>query len=148
MGKAVLQSRSICDVCAGLGIAFAEESLKGRVSVVVVTVRLCSLLCKSRVQSRGLRSSGAKSEVRLGRSDYCQSAVVVRVDRHRLQRVVLLGPIAGHNLSVCPSRKESLWADGKSSNNCWVLGWRRSRVNREGWWYWWYWWWWWEARFV
>jgi hypothetical protein len=47
---------------------------------------------------------------------------VVRVDRHRLQRVVLLGPIAGHVLSVCPSRKESLWADGKSSNNCWVLG--------------------------
>jgi hypothetical protein len=107
MGKAVLQSRSICDVCAGLGMAFAEEILKGRVSVVV-TVRLCSLLFKSRGQSRGLRSSGAKSEVRLGRSDYCQSAVVVRVDRHRLQRVVLLGPIAGHNLSVCPSRKESL----------------------------------------
>jgi hypothetical protein len=55
-------------------MAFAEEILKGRVSVVV-TVRLCSLLFKSGGQSRGLRSSGAKSEVRLGRSDYCQSAV-------------------------------------------------------------------------
>jgi hypothetical protein len=67
VGKAVLLSRSICDGLrwAG-GIAFAEERVKGRVSVVV-TVRLCFHLLSSPLQvsagtqSRGFRSSGVKS---------------------------------------------------------------------------------------
>jgi hypothetical protein len=81
VGKAVLLSRSICDGLrwAG-GIAFAEERVKGRVSVVV-TVRLCFHLLSSPLLSRFPRGRGAvgsgaqesrvRSEVRLGRSDYC-----------------------------------------------------------------------------
>jgi hypothetical protein len=56
-------------------------------------------------QSLGFRSSGVRSTVEVHLRAgviIVQSAVVVRVDRHRLQRVVLLGPIAGHVLGCVP----------------------------------------------
>jgi hypothetical protein len=62
-----------------------------------------------------------------------QSAVVVRVDRHRLQRVVFVGARCGPYFGcVCPSRKEALWAEGKSSNNYLGFGWRRRSSRRRG----------------